>query len=325
MREQQFIYENESRWKKVESHLAGHNKLDADELAYAYISLTDDLAFARSSYPQSSLVSYLNNLAASFHNAIYRHQVKEQRFSKFWTTDLPLVMYEAFPSMKLSLLIFVISILIGGFSSWQNPGFPRQVLGDEYVDMTEQNIAKGDPLAVYKSESQTGMFLGIGINNVKVALLAFAVGLLSSFFTGFIVLSNGIMVGCFLYYFIAKGLGWIAISTIFLHGALELSCIVLAGGAGIVLGNSWLFPGTYPRLIALVIQARKGLSIMLGITPVIILAALLESFLTRHYQSLLDVSRMVVIVISFAFIIGYYVVYPMLLTNSLKSIENKWK
>jgi uncharacterized membrane protein SpoIIM required for sporulation len=318
LREQQFISENEPAWKRVEAHLVGNTKMNAGELANAYISITEDLAFARSTYAGSSLIEYLNNLAARFHNSIYRHQEKPQPFSRFWTIDLPLVMHGAFPALRLSLLIFLISIAIGGFSCWQNPAFVRQILSDEYVDVTEENIRKGDPLAIYKSESQTNMFLGIGINNVRVALLAFAVGLLSSFVTAFILISNGIMVGCFLYYFVSKGLGWIAFSTIFLHGALELSCIVISGAAGIIIGNSWLFPGTYPRITALIMQARKGLSIMLGITPVIVVAALLESFLTRHYQSLYDVSRIFVIIISFAFIIGYFVIYPKMVANQLK-------
>ncbi|MBL0082801.1 MAG: stage II sporulation protein M [Saprospiraceae bacterium] len=99
-------------------------------------------------------------------------------------------------------------------------------------------------------------------------------------------------------------------STIFLHGALELSCIVICGGAGIVLGNSWLFPGTYSRMTALVEQSKKGIKIMMGATPVIIVAALLESFVTRHYMELSSFTRLFLIIASFLFILGYFVIYP---------------
>ncbi|MBK7223794.1 MAG: stage II sporulation protein M [Saprospiraceae bacterium] len=194
---------------------------------------------------------------------------------------MPLILYEAFPAFRISFLVFLVSIFIGAFSTYQNPEFARQIMGDEYMDVTEKNIKKGDPMAIYKAEQQVSMFAMIGINNVRVALFAFAAGLLTSFFTAFILISNGIMVGCFQYYFISKGLGWLSFSTIFLHGALELSCIVICGGAGIVLGNSWLFPGTYSRMTALVEQSKKGIKIMMGDTPVIIIAAMLESFLLR--------------------------------------------
>lgn len=319
MREQQFIMENEHRWKELEAHLNGLKSLSGDKLADAYIAITDDLAFARSTYPQSSVVLYLNDLSSRFHTALYRHKEQKGTWRQFWTTDLPLVLHDAFPAFKISFLVFIVSILIGSFSSYQNSEFPRQILGDEYIDITEQNIKKGDPMAIYKSHERVSMFAMIGINNVKVALFAFAAGLLSSFFTVFILISNGIMVGCFQYYFISKGLGWISFTTIFLHGALELSCIVICGGAGIVLGNSWLFPGTLPRMTALVEQAKKGIKIMMGATPVIIVAALLESFVTRHYMEMNDFSRVFLIVVSFMFIIGYFFIYP----KMVFSMKNK--
>lgn len=319
MREQQFIMENEQRWKQLEAHLNGLNSLSGDKLAEAYIAVTDDLAYARSSYPQSSIVVYLNDLSSRFHTALYRHKEQTGSWKQFWTTDLPLVLYDALPAFKISLMVFVISMLVGGFSTYQNPEFARQILGDEYMDITEQNIKAGDPMAIYKHNEQVSMFAMIGINNVRVALFAFAAGLLTSFFTAFILISNGIMVGCFQYYFISKGLGWISFTTIFLHGALELSCIVICGGAGIVLGNSWLFPGSYSRLTALVEQAKKGMKIMMGATPVILVAALLESFVTRHYLEMNGFVRVFLIVSSFLFIIGYFFIYP----KMVFSMKNK--
>lgn len=310
MREQQFIMENEKRWKELEAHLNGLNNLSGDKLADAYIAVTDDLAFARSTYPQSTIVAYLNDLSSRFHTALYRHKEQTGSMKQFWVTDLPLVLHDAFPAFRISLFVFLMSILIGAFSTYQNPEFARQIMGDEYMDITEQNIKKGDPMAIYKAQQQVSMFAMIGINNVRVALFAFAAGLFTSFFTAFILISNGIMVGCFQYYFISKGLGWISFSTIFLHGALELSCIVICGGAGIVLGNSWLFPGTYSRMTALVEQSKKGIKIMMGATPVIIMAALLESFVTRHYLELSSFTRLFLIIGSFLFILGYFVIYP---------------
>jgi len=117
------------------------------------------------------------------------------------------------------------------------------------------------------------------------------------------------MVGCFQYFFVQQGLFVESALTIWLHGTLEISSIVLAGGAGLTLGKGLIFPGTYSRLQSFQVSAIRSLKLMLGITPVFVAAAIIESFLTR-YTDVTDVLKLVVILLSASFIIGYFVVYP---------------
>ena len=51
-------------------------------------------------------------------------------------------------------------------------------MGDAYVNMTLENISNNDPMAVYKETEEIDMFLGITINNVRVALFTFVAGLI---------------------------------------------------------------------------------------------------------------------------------------------------
>jgi uncharacterized membrane protein SpoIIM required for sporulation len=97
--------------------------------------------------------------------------------------------------------------------------------------------------------------------------------------------------------------------TIWIHGALEISSIVLAGGAGLTLGSGLLFPGTLTRLQAFGRSARRGLKIMLGTIPLFIVAGFLEGYVTRQ-TDLPDGLRFLFILLCFGFIIWYYVVYP---------------
>ena len=99
--------------------------------------------------------------------------------------------------------------------------------------------------------------------------------------------------------------------TIWMHGAIEISCIIIAGAAGLTLGSGLVFPKTLSRMQSLQLSARRGLLIMLTIIPLIILAAFIEGFVTR-YTGASYVVRGIVIFGSFAFIISYYVVYPWL-------------
>lgn len=310
MKEVAYIKKNEQRWKSFERFLRGIELISPDELADHYIQLTDDLAYAQTFYPQSNLVSYLNSLAVKAHQTIYRNKKEDRgRIVNFWKYEVPLAIWEGRKTILWALAIFLISIAIGLISNSIDETFTRQILGDGYVNMTLNNIENEDPMAVYKSES-VSMFLMIGSNNIKVALMAFVLGVFGSVITGLILLSNGIMVGTFLHFFVRKGLFWLAFSTIFIHGALELSAIVIAGGAGMIIGNSFLFPGTYTRLASLKMGAKRGLKIMIGLIPVIVVAAILESFVTKHYLAIGSIGRWLIIAVSFAFIVWYFILYP---------------
>jgi uncharacterized membrane protein SpoIIM required for sporulation len=141
--------------------------------------------------------------------------------------------------------------------------------------------------------------------------------------TGVILLRNGIMVGAFLAFFFEQSLGLVSLPTILLHGTIELSAIVLAGGAGILLGRSLLFPGTYPRAYSFWKAARRGVKIILGLLPYFVLAAFIEAYLTRHYQVISPGFTLFVIAASFMLILFYFVLFPRrVYLKTLKSKPN---
>ena len=311
MKEILFIRKNEEFWKKFEAYLLAERRIDPDELAEAYIRLTDDLSFARTFYPESTVVPYLNDLAVRLHQKIYSNRKeKKSRFRRFWFYEVPEAIHQSRKELRYSLIIFLVAIAIGMFSSFQDDSYVNLILGDSYVNMTEENIKEGDPMAVYKDASQSSMFFGISTNNIRVSFMAYVIGVFGSVLTGLLLFYNGVMVGAFQYFFVSKGMFWISFSTIFIHGALELSAIIIAGGAGIVLGNSFLYPGTYTRGRSLRMGGKRSLKIIIGLVPVFILAALLESFVTRYYLELGSIGRAAIILMSFIFVFWYFIYYP---------------
>src|SRR5690606_15303991 len=167
------------------------------------------------------------------------------------------------PYIGYSFLILLVGVLAGSLSAANDTTFIRLILGDGYVDQTLENINKGNPMAVYQSMSEGFMFFAITANNIKVALLAFAMGILFSIGTGYVLFSNGVMLGAFHYLFYENGLFDQTILTIWIHGTLEISAIVIAGGAGLIMGNGILFPGTYPRMYSFQQAAKRGVKIVL--------------------------------------------------------------
>ncbi|WP_295800020.1 stage II sporulation protein M [Mucilaginibacter sp.] len=313
MREALFIKQNTQRWKDYENSKA----TSPDELAESFISITDDLAYAKTFYPKSNTTKYLNGLAAAFHQSIYKNKKeKTNRFITFWRYELPLIFYKHRRPLLYSLLFFLVFCLMGALSAKYDNTFVRLIMGDDYVNMTNENIAKGDPFGVYKQEGSFLMFLFIAANNIKVELMIFVMGIFLSVGSIYQLLMNGVMLGSFQYYFFSKGLGLKSIMIIWLHGTLEISAIIIAGGAGLIVGNSLLFPRTYTRIASLKNGAKDGLKIAIGIVPIFIIAAFFEGFVTRHTEMAIWQS-VTILTCSLVFIIWYVILYPANLNRKL--------
>ena len=279
MREGLFIRKNIEKWKQYQYEKTS----DPDEMAAQFTELVNDLGYSKTYYPHSKVTIYLNGLASRIYLGIYKNKKEESsRIVRFWKTELPLVVRKHHREVLLALVVFLLFAIMGAFSAAHDETFVRGILGDGYVEMTEDNIAKGDPFGVYKDEDQLMMFVRIAVNNIRVSFLTFVAGCLASVGTVWFLMTNGVMVGAFQYYFFAKGLGWASVLVIWIHGTLEISSIIMAGAASIIVGNSWLFPGTHKRLHSFRKGAKDGLKVLIGIVPILVLAALLEGFVTRY-------------------------------------------
>ncbi len=315
MQEVLFLKQNASKWRRLEHLLSTHQPTDPDELAELFIEVTNDLSYAKTFFPNSKATQYLNTLAARVHQAIYRNKKENRsRLVQFWAYELPATFRQAHRQMLYAFLIFMISVFIGVISTGNDSTFVRLILGDRYVNYTLHNIEKKDPMAIYKSMNQIDMFLGITINNIKVAFYCFAAGILFSIGTVFLLFYNGVMLGVFQYFFHQHGLLLAAASVIWIHGTLEISSIIVAGSAGLVMGNSLLFPGTYTRRQSLMQGAAKGIKIVIGLVPLFMIAAFLEGFVTRYTNMPLALN-LTIILGSLTFVVWYFILYPFRLAS----------
>lgn len=320
MREAQFLKQNADKWKVFEAEIKQHQHPDL--LADRFIELTDDLSYAKTFYPGSSTANYLNGLTGLFHQKIYRNKKeKSSRLFSFWQFELPYLFKAYHKQFLYAFLFFIVFCAMGALSAKFDENFIRLILGDDYVNMTNENIENGDPFGVYKKGGQMNMFFGIAFNNIKVSFFAYILGAFFSVGTIWLLLSNGLMLGSFQYYFFSKGLGWKSVTVIFIHGTLEIWAIVIAGAAGLILGNSILFPGTYKRSVSFLRGGKDGLKIVIGLVPVFLAAAFLESFVTRYSNMSLWIS-LSILGGSLAFIIWYFIIYPIRLHKRIQAAIN---
>lgn len=314
MRETGFVQHNRKKWEELEKELENKQQ-NPEKISRLFIQITDDLSYAQTFYKSRSVRVYLNGVAQLLFNKIYRSgRVRWSSVVRFWKTGLPILVYNARREFMVSFLVFIVAMGIGILSSKYDPEFARQILGNKYVEMTLENIRNHDPMAVYKSGNGLDMFLGITINNMLVAFRTFILGIFLGIGTLISIVTNGLMVGTFQYFFVERGLFTQSFLTIWQHGTLEISSIIISGAAGLTMSQGLLFPGTYTRMQALRISAKRGLRIMLGIAPIFVIAATIEGFFTR-YTNTPDIIRILVILFSLSFVILYFVVYPKIIAR----------
>ncbi len=305
MKEAAFLDQNADKWQGFEEDLE-RKWLEPERLTHIYDELSEDLSFARTFFPHGRSVHYLDRMLARVHHRIYRNK-KERggRIFSFWKKELPRTLAESRSEFHLSLIVFGTAVLIGILSQAFQPSIADVVLGEAYVDQTIENIQNDEPMAIYKSYGAMESFLGITLNNVRVAFLTFVLGVLFSVGTGFILLQNGIMLGSFFTLFHQHGEGFEAMTTVWLHGTLEIASIVVAGCAGFVVGNSFLFPGSYPRKSSFLRGAKRGLKVAVGTVPFFIVAGFIEGFITRMVW-LHPIIKLLIIFASLVFAVHYY-------------------
>ena len=311
MREAAFIKQNKEKWLEFEQAIFGKAKKNPDELASLYIHLVNDLSYAQTYYTKSKTVTYLNHLAAITYQKIYKTKREEgNRFISFFKTEVPLIVYQYRRYVLYAFIMFFIFTGIGVLSAMNDGSFVRLILGDGYVNMTLENIENGNPVAVYKDGSNWGMWFYITLNNLRVGITSYVLGAFGGLGTGYILLSNCIMLGSFQYFFYEHGVFWESVRGIWIHGSMEIFAMVIEAAAGLVLGASILFPKTYSRMASLKIGIKNSLKIVIGTMPFTIMAGILEGFITRYSPDMPNFLSVAIILVTLSLISFYFLIYP---------------
>ncbi|MFH6997216.1 stage II sporulation protein M [Flavobacterium sp. FlaQc-57] len=320
MREVAFIKQNKEKWLEFELAIFGKAKKNPDELANLYIQMMNDLSYAQTYYPKSKTVIYLNHLASQIYQKIYKtKRTEKNRFLEFFKTEVPLLVYEYKRYLLYAFVSFFLTVAIGVLSAKYDQNFVRLILGDYYVNMTLENIKKGNPMAVYGSSTNWGSFISITINNLKVGSLCYIYGIFGGIGTFYISLQNGIMLGSFQYFFYEQGVFWKSVRGIWIHGAMEIFAIVIETTAGFILGASILFPKTFSRMNSFKIGFKNSFKIFLSTFPFTISAGFLEGFITRYSIDMPNWLSSFIILLTLGIISFYYLVYPFIVHKKTTS------
>jgi uncharacterized membrane protein SpoIIM required for sporulation len=282
-----FVRKNRPRWQRLEAMLGrietrGPRRTDRPflrELTSLYRATTGDLAFAQTHYRGTTLLLFLHQLVARAHNQIYRsHRLSLRAIDRFVRNEIPQAFREHLQAVTWSAILFLLGLALG-LSAVQFDEraasiiLPSNVLNSIYSGrMWTGDIFSVTPAPV----ASTFLFT----SNISVALLAFAGGLSFGLVTAWILFQNGFMLGVVFKLCADYGLLGALLEFIAGHGILEISAIIVAGGAGFVVANGLLNPGTYSRADAMALQGRSAVRMAVASIPALVTSGCIEAFIS---------------------------------------------
>jgi uncharacterized membrane protein SpoIIM required for sporulation len=294
MRERRFVVARRARWDRLaalvdRASARGVRALapaEIDELALTYRAATTDLAIARTRGEDPVIQQHLNRLTARAHAVVYVATARSgwSRVLRFIASDFPREVRRSWAPIVFCTLITVVSAAVAYGAVSADPDNVHALLpGMELPPVTR---ALHDSNFGFDRAYSPAMASYIITNNVKVAAIAFAGGMTAGLLTGWIILTNGLMVGGLAALYVKAGFGADFWATIAPHGVIELSAIQIAGGAGFVLAGGYLRPGRARRRDALLVAGRRAGTLVIGVALLLCVAGTIEGFVSPQRLSI---------------------------------------
>ena len=285
---EEFITRKKPDWERL-SHLlnasqtTGLGALSAEEiteLGRLYRNATSDLAVARRDFPSHRVSEYLNGLVARAHAAVYQSRAARGRtMIRFFTHTLPAAFRATWPYTLAAFLMFLLPAIVGFVISYRDPAAGAALIPglEERIDDIRNQREWWNQI---NSNGRASSSTTIMTNNIQVAILAFAGGMLLGTLTLYAMVQNGLMLGVLAGAAQSLGFAGNLWGFVAAHGVIELSVIFIAGGAGLQLGWSIIRPGLLTRRAALTLAAQRAMTLLIGCIPLLVIAGTIEGFIS---------------------------------------------
>ncbi|HKE59183.1 MAG TPA: stage II sporulation protein M [Pyrinomonadaceae bacterium] len=282
-----FINQRKNAWQRLEEllKLLDHASLrrlqreEVRELGRIYRRTASDLAIARAESRDPRLVNYLNSLVIRAHGRIYRADAQGgKRIRDFFARELPRTFRRTWRYTAVSFLVFF-SFAVFSFSITRaDPEF-SELVGVPAVFRELIIETKTHWWEDVNSQNQIAASM-IVTNNIQVTIYTFALGATFGLGTLFYLAYNGANIASVLALTYHAGFGNDLVTFMVAHGVIELSCIFIAGGAGLLIGSAMLMPGDLSRADALKTRGMEAVRLMMGVAVLLVVAATIEGFIS---------------------------------------------
>ncbi len=279
-----FVQEHQPQWQETENLVKkGGRRVErlgsegVLRLASLYRSISADLAIARRSFPGDPVVDRLTSLTTKARALVYERPSRRQGLPTFFADTYWLLLAARRGPLLISAALLLVPALLGYLWAVIDPTTTRQAVPDAFLWVTEQQSTDRALNVLGLADFSTYVM----VNNIRVTLFVFALGITWGIGSGYVILQNGLILGLVAGLAVDAGNTSLLISAITAHGILELSCIVVGGAAGLSVGRAILRPGQDTRRRALTKEALISFQIAAGTAPWLVIAGLVEGFVSR--------------------------------------------
>jgi uncharacterized membrane protein SpoIIM required for sporulation len=257
------------------------NADDLEEMTRLYRLAASDLARARRDFPGDRVVSYLNRLVSSSYASVYSSVGLSWRdIGRWFAGGFPRLFRQTAGYYLLAVFMFFGTGLLSFFATLIYPPTAATLLDSNTYQAITSYAERGELWTTIPAVERSLAATTIMTNNIQVAMLAFAGGMLLGLGTTYVLLMNGIQLGAIFGIVTRYGLGFNLLSFVSAHGVIELSVICLAGGAGFMLADAILRPGMLTRGEALRLASSRAVLLLLGGAALLLVAGTIEGFLS---------------------------------------------
>ena len=282
-----FINERKNNWRRLEELLAqlrgtslrGLPRAEVREFGELYRRAASDLAIARAETRDPQLLNYLNSLVIRAHGKIYRAENQGANVVwQFFARDFPQTFRRTWRYTFLAFVVFTFFGVISFALCYNDLNFADELGLADLRFLVQSN----EKWWLSLNEANQIGSSAILTNNILVALRAFALGAFFGVGTLYVLIFNGLHIGGVLgvCYKINPAFGNELVSFMIGHGVIELSCIFIAGGAGMLIGYALINPGNYTRAQALKRNGLQAVRLAVGCAFLLIIAGVIEGFLS---------------------------------------------
>jgi uncharacterized membrane protein SpoIIM required for sporulation len=286
-----FVTEHVGEWRRLE-HLAGRRRrklsaAEVDELVALYQRAATHLSLIRSRSPDAALVARLSRLVLSARGALTGSPTRFwYGIGRFFTLSFPAAAYRAWPWWAG---VLVVNVAVAGFLMAYvaaNPEVALAFLSQSQIDQLVETSFE----SYYSENAPQNFAFAVWTNNARLAALCLASGVLILpvvYVLGLNIFNLGLVGGIM----IGNGRSDVFFGLILVHGMLELTCIFVAAGVGLRIGWAWIAPGqSRTRGQALAEAARSGMVVALGLAVVLLVAGIIEAFVTPYLPAVIGLT-----------------------------------
>lgn len=285
MKQQVFEQKWQAFWNSFSENLNSFDNKKThfswDDFPADYRRICQHLSLARTRCYSLALTEKLQKLVFNGHKLLYSNQKTPWlRVVSFFFIDFPVTVRQHKLAFFVSLLAFLLPAVVIGIMCYFDSTFLYNIMPTSNVLQMEQMYSEGlDSYGKIRESDTDWMMFGHYIqNNISISFQIFAGGLLAGIGTLFSLFYNGVVIGGVSGHLTQFGVGEAFWSFVSGHGSFELTAIVIAGQAGLILGAVLINPGNASRRERLVQQGRKAAIIIGGTTIMLIVAAFIEAF-----------------------------------------------